>query len=59
MYLKNYQYLKNKETTIVALLVIVSFFIRIPVIFIFGDTVLENEWKIIVNNLQNELKKNI
>ena len=53
MYLKNYQQLKNKETYLLIFLFLFSFFIRIPSIFIFGDTSLENEWKILVNNLTN------
>ena len=51
MYLNNYQNLKNKETYLLFFLFIFSFLIRIPVIFIFGDTRLDNEWGIIVNNL--------
>ena len=51
MYLNNYQYLKNKETSKLVLLILLSFFIRIPVILIFGDLSLENEWKVLVNNL--------
>ena len=51
MYLHNYQHLKNKETYLLIFLFLFSFLIRIPGIFIFGDTRLENEWGIIVNNL--------
>jgi len=51
MYLNNYQHLKNKETNLLIFLFLFSFLIRIPVIFIFGDIDLENEWKILVNNL--------
>ena len=51
MYLNNYQHLKNKETYLLFFLFLFSFLIRIPVIFIFGDTRLDNEWGIIVNNL--------
>ena len=53
MYLNNYQHLKNKETYLLFFLFLFSFLIRIPVIFIFGDTRLDNEWGIIVNNLTN------
>ena len=53
MYLNNYQQLKNKETYLLIFLFLFSFFIRIPSIFIFGDTNLENEWKILVNNLND------
>ena len=51
MYLNNYQYLKNKETYLLIVLFLFSFLIRIPIIFIFGDTSLENEWEILVHNL--------
>ena len=51
MYLNNYQHLKNKETYLLFFLFLFSFLIRIPVIFIFGDMRLDNEWGIIVNNL--------
>ena len=53
MYLNNYQHLKNKETNLLIFLFLFSFLIRIPVIFIFGDVNLENEWQILVNNLTN------
>jgi len=51
MYFNNYQYLKNKEAYLLIALFLFSFLIRIPVIFFFGDTGLENEWRFIVNNL--------
>ena len=51
MYLNNYQYLKNKETVKLILLILFSLLIRIPVILIFGDLNLENEWGVLVNNL--------
>ena len=51
MYLNNYQHLKNKETFILILLITFSVLIRIPAILIFGDVSLENEWKILVDNL--------
>jgi len=51
MYLNNYQYLKNKETVKLILLILFSLLIRIPVILIFGDSNLENEWGVLVNNL--------
>ena len=59
MYLNNYQLLKNKETYLLIFLFLFSLLIRIPVIFIFGDTDLENEWQIIVNNLTNYGKLSI
>ena len=51
MYLINYQYFKNKETLILILLISLSVLTRIPAILIFGDISLENEWKILVDNL--------
>ena len=51
MYLNNYQYLKNKEAVKLILLILFSLLIRIPVILIFGDSNLENEWGVLVNNL--------
>ena len=53
MFFKNYHYLKNKEIYLLTLLILFSFFIRIPVIFLYGDIALENEWLILVNNLTN------
>ena len=47
----SYQYLKKKETIIPILLILFSVAVRIPVILIWGDTSLENEWGILVNNL--------
>ena len=51
MYLNNYQYFKKNETFILVLLIAISIFTRIPVILLFGDTSLENEWKVLVDNL--------
>ena len=51
MFWNNYQHLKNKEIYLLFFLFLFSFLIRIPGIFIFGDTRLDNEWGIIVNNL--------
>ena len=42
---------RKKEKYILILLIFFSVFIRIPIIFLFGDTNLDNEWKIIVENL--------
>ena len=53
MFLKNYHYLKNKEIYLLILLILFSIFIRIPIIFLYGDIALENEWLILVNNLTN------
>jgi 4-amino-4-deoxy-L-arabinose transferase-like glycosyltransferase len=49
--LNNYKNLKNKEAYLLIFLFLFSFLIRIPSIFIFGDTSLENEWKLLVNYL--------
>jgi 4-amino-4-deoxy-L-arabinose transferase-like glycosyltransferase len=51
MFLNHYQHLKNKEIYLLFFLFLFSFLIRIPGIYIFGDTRLDNEWGIIVNNL--------
>ena len=51
MYLNNYQYFKKNETFSLLFLILISIFIRIPIIILYGDTSLENEWKVIVNNL--------
>ena len=51
-----YNYLKsknNKETLIIILLFFFSLFARIPVILIFGDVTLHNEWGILLYNLIN------
>ena len=53
MYLNNFQHLKNKESTIIILLILFSVLIRIPAILMFGDTSLENEWKVLVENLMS------
>lgn len=51
MYLMNFQSLKEKITSSLVLLLVISIFTRIPVVLFLGDNNLENEWRIIVNNL--------
>ena len=51
MHLNNYQFLKKRENLVLFLLVLSSVLIRIPIILIYGDTNLENEWAALVNNL--------
>ena len=51
MFLNNYHHLKKKEIYTLILLIIFSIFIRIPTIAVFGDTSLDNEWGVLVNNL--------
>ena len=53
MFLDNYHHLKNKQIYVLTLLILFSIFIRVPVVFLYGDTGLENEWRILVNNLTN------
>ena len=53
MYLSTYQLSKKKERSFFLSLFIISIIIRIPVVLITGDTSLENEWAILVNNLIN------
>ena len=50
-YLNNNQFFKKKETFVLIFLVLSSVLIRIPIIFIFGDTKLDWEWGQLVNNL--------
>ena len=52
MYLNNYQLPIKKETLSLILLFVFSALIRIPIILIYGDTSLENEWRVIVENLK-------
>ena len=51
MYLNNNQFFKKKEIFVLIFLVLISVLIRIPIIFIFGDTSLDWEWGLLVNNL--------
>ena len=51
MFVKNFQHLKNSELNTAAFLFLISFFIRIPIIIIFGDEGLDYEWKNLVYNL--------
>jgi len=53
MYLSTYQLSKKKERLFLLSLFTISIIIRIPVVLITGDTSLENEWAILVNNLIN------
>ena len=49
MFLNNNQFSKKKETFVLFSLILISVLIRIPVILIFGDSNLENEWGVLVN----------
>jgi 4-amino-4-deoxy-L-arabinose transferase-like glycosyltransferase len=51
MFLNNYHQLKSKEIYVLTLLILFSAFIRIPIILLYGDTSLEHEWELLVNNL--------
>jgi len=51
MLLNNYSFTKNKEIYTLILLVLFSVSIRVPIVFMFGDTGLEYEWKTLVENL--------
>ena len=53
MYLNNHQLPIKKETLTLILLFLFSVLIRIPIVLIYGDKSLENEWEIMVNNLVN------
>ena len=52
MLLNNYLRLKD-ETLLPVLLIIFSFLVRIPIIIIFGDVTVENEWGPLLYNLVN------
>ena len=54
MFLDNYHHLKKKEIYTLVLLVLFSIFVRIPAIFIFGDTNLDYEWGVLVINIIRE-----
>ena len=51
MFLNNYYQSKNSKVYILALLILFSIVVRIPAILIYGDTSLEHEWGLLVNNL--------
>ena len=51
MLTENFRKLEKKEVSIIIFLLLLSIFIRIPVIFIYGDTSLDHEWKHLVQNL--------
>ena len=51
MLLNKYNFTKNKEIYTLILLVLFSVSIRVPIVFMFGDTGLEYEWKTLVENL--------
>ena len=53
MQLNNFLEFKKKETLVLILLFLFSFLVRIPVIIILGDTVIENEWNWLLYNLIN------
>ena len=52
MLLNNYLRLRE-ETLLPVLLIIFSFLVRIPIIIIFGDPTIENEWEPLLYNLVN------
>ena len=51
MFFDKYDFSKNKEIYILSFLILFSIIIRIPIVFIFGDSNLEFEWKLLVENL--------
>ena len=51
MFLNNYQYPEKREAFKIFLLFLVSIFIRIPVVLLFGDINLENEWMVLHDNI--------
>ena len=53
MQLNNFLEFKKRETLLLILLFLFSFLARIPIIIIFGDTAIENEWTWLLYNLIN------
>ena len=53
MQLNNFLEFKKRETLLLILLFLFSFFARIPIIIIFGDAGIENEWNWLLYNLIN------
>ena len=51
MLFNKYNFSTNQETYTLAALILFSIFIRVPIVFIYGDTSLEYEWKFLVQNL--------
>ena len=51
MFLNKYNLIKNEEIYTLILLILFSIFIRIPVVAIYGDVGLNNEWATLVANL--------
>ena len=51
MILNNYHQIKNKEIYVIFFLISFSILVRLPVVFMFGDTNIENEWGSLYNNL--------
>ena len=53
MQLNNFLEFKKRETLLLILLFLFSFLTRIPIIIIFGDAAIENEWNWLLYNLIN------
>ena len=51
MLLDKYHQIKNKEIYVILFLILFSIIIRLPVVFMFGDSNIENEWGNLYNNL--------
>ena len=51
MFLNNYHQIKNKEIYVILFLILFSIIIRLPAIFMFGDSNIENEWGNLYKNL--------
>jgi 4-amino-4-deoxy-L-arabinose transferase-like glycosyltransferase len=54
MFFNNYHHIKNKQIYITIFLILFSVLIRIPIISIFGDVRIENEWANIFKNLTTQ-----
>ena len=53
MFLHNSLNLRKQKSTFLVLLFFISVLVRIPVILIYGDTTIENEWNPLLDNLVN------
>ena len=51
MFLDNYHHIKSKEMYVILFLILFSIIVRLPVVFMFGDANIENEWGRLYDNL--------
>ena len=51
MFLHNCHQIKNKDIYVILFLILFSIVVRLPVVLMFGDTNIENEWGNLYENL--------